>query len=116
MPGFVDRVYKATPDKYIFSRAGETLYDVTHSPLWKDTVVYNPWLGDKRGPKGHDYDDDGYMHNICLEPTVEGDSCAVLQPGEEWVGTQDIQGEREKRKELRDEALPNTTALTEACS
>ena len=67
IPGFVDRIYKNTPNSYTFTRGSDVLYEVRHSPSFKDTVVYNPWLGDKRGPAGPDYDDDGYTLNICLE-------------------------------------------------
>ena len=69
--GFVDRIYFDTPGKYEF-RALDTkklIYSIVQSDSWTDTTIYNPWLGDKQGPKYPDFDDDGYTKTVCCEPT-----------------------------------------------
>jgi glucose-6-phosphate 1-epimerase len=88
--GFVDRVYHNTGSDFEFSREGRALYRVSQTESFQDTTLYNPWLGDKQGPVGPDFDDDGYTKTICLEPTLS-DKCAVtLQAGESWEGGQSI--------------------------
>eukprot|EP01051_Picozoa_sp_SAG22_P010204 SAG22_NODE_903_length_6590_cov_2.976121_4_plen_55_part_00 len=51
--------------------------------------MYNPWLGDKQGAVGPDFDDDGYKKMLCIEPTVGG-APTKLAPGERWTGAQQI--------------------------
>ena len=88
--GFVDRIYHDTSNEFEFKRGGDVLYTVKQSPSWPDTTVYNPWLGDKQGTKGPDFDDDGYTKIICLEPTVSHRSVQEVEAGGTWVGWQSI--------------------------
>ncbi|GMI07956.1 hypothetical protein TrVE_jg13303 [Triparma verrucosa] len=90
--GYVDRIYTNSGQSFVFARSGVELYNVTQSPSWPDTTLYNPWLGDKQGPViGPDFDDDGYKKMICLEPTISKENAVVLNRGEVWEGSQTIE-------------------------
>ena len=92
--GFVDRIYLNSPNHFQFLQNDDNkktvLYDIEQSESFIDSTIYNPWLGDKQGPKGPDFDDDGYKYTICCEPTLAKQHCVVLQEGETWEGYQII--------------------------
>jgi len=89
--GYVDRIYLNTGTNFEFKQENQSLYKVNISPSFADTTVYNPWTGDKQGPKFPDFDDEGYKYTICLEPTLSARSKMTLNGGEEFTGTQTIQ-------------------------
>jgi glucose-6-phosphate 1-epimerase len=88
--GFVDRIYLESPNLFEFRDDANVLYKIEQSPSWTDTTVYNPWLGDKQGPKFPDFDDDGYKYTIACEPTLSAAHAVTLRGGESWQGYQEI--------------------------
>jgi len=56
----------------------DKLYTVTHRGF-PDTTLYNPFTGDKQGPKFPDFDDEGCTKIICLEPTIGETNRVELQ-------------------------------------
>lgn len=88
--GFVDRIYLNSGNEYKFVEGTKTLYTIEHSPNWTDTTIYNPWLGDKQGDKGPDFDDDGYQFTICCEPTLSARNAVTVKPGDTWEASQTI--------------------------
>ena len=93
--GFVDRIYLDSGNEFRFldrpsEEIGKVLYHVEQSPTFTDTTIYNPWLGDKRGAAGPDFDDDGYKYTICCEPTLAKAHAVTLDGGETWEGFQVI--------------------------
>lgn len=95
--GYVDRIYKGAGSRegggaYAFARrgGGEALVSVAQTPTFADTTVYNPWLGDKQGDAFPDFDDDGYLKTICVEPTLSKASEVTLAGGEKFVGGQTV--------------------------
>ena len=88
--GFVDRIYrKAGAATAMVDRGAGTHYDIEHSATWPDAVVFNPWESGKRGERGPDFDDDGYLHMLCVESAI-ATTPILLQPGGEWTGSQTI--------------------------
>ena len=106
--GFVDRIYLGTAaaqkceTEVKDSRTGATLYVIEQSNGWPCTTVYNPCTGDKLGgaAAGLDFDEDGYQHMLCVEPTVAdvapqsdgraGATPVSLGPGMSWSGAQKL--------------------------
>jgi glucose-6-phosphate 1-epimerase len=92
--GFVDRIYLNSPTECEVRLKGvgntKTLYHVQQSASYPDTTLYNPWTGDKLGgaAAGLDFDEDGYQHMFCVEPTVN--EPISVGPGKMWVGCQQI--------------------------
>jgi len=89
--GFVDRIYRKAGATTVLADAAAGLqYTVAHTASWPDTVIFNPWETGKKGDKGHDFDDDGYLKLLCVEPTIAS-APQVLQPGASWEGGQTIE-------------------------
>lgn len=98
--GYVDRVYTAVPLVTVTSSnpAGGLgnfrNFRISQSESWPNTTVYNPWQGDKLGGKaaGLDFDEDGYLHLLCIEPTIGNpNEPIILKPGGLWKGTQTLE-------------------------
>lgn len=89
--GFVDRIYKFGGQRSLVLEAGDETYTIEQTGF-PDTVVFNPWIADKKGEKGPDFDDDGYKHLICVEPCISrnGSGPVSLDLGASWKGTQEI--------------------------
>ena len=90
---FLDRVYQpppGTPCPLTLTDTGaERVFVVEKSASWPEWVLFNPWREGKRGPKGPDFDDDGYKHMICLEPSAATQP-VIVPPGKVWHGEQII--------------------------
>jgi len=93
--GYVDRIYSATDEVEITDVTKEDwLLHIEQSSNWTHTTVYNPWQGDKLGGEaaGLDFDEDGYLGMLCIEPTIGNSKRKVcVKPGDTWTGTQAIQ-------------------------
>ena len=50
---------QCSPNELSVLEHSKPTYTVQQSESWADTTLYNPWLGDKQGEKGPDFDDDG---------------------------------------------------------
>lgn len=87
--GYVDRIYLDPDPELRVEEGEEPVYTITQSQ-WPNTTLYNPWLGDKQGDKGPDFDDDGYRKMLCIEPTVSDANLVCLRPKESWTGSQRI--------------------------
>ena len=67
---FVDRIYEnCSVNPLTLIQNGVPSLELTKSPSWRDWVIFNPWKDGKKGVKGPDFDDDGYIYMICIEPT-----------------------------------------------
>jgi len=67
---FVDRIYgNCAVNPLTLVQSGVPSLALTKSSSWNDWVIFNPWKDGKKGSKGPDFDDDGYIHMICIEPT-----------------------------------------------
>jgi len=86
--GFVDRIYKNSP-KTLYLKEGSSVYQIEQSASFPDTVVFNPWEEGKKGDKHPDFDDDGYMYLLCVEPAIAAEPL-TLKPGETFMGEQRI--------------------------
>jgi len=98
--GYVDRVYDACDLVTVVDHNKEVTFEVRQSPAWTHTTVYNPWQGDKLGGKkaGLDFDDNGYLHMLCVEPTIGDYTQPIfLGAGDTWYGAQSIRVRNKKR-------------------
>ena len=71
---FIDRIYANCDANYLelverpsSGEEGKFLLGIFKSDSCADWVLFNPWKEGKRGDKGPDFDDDGYIHMICIE-------------------------------------------------
>lgn len=80
--GEFDRVFRAAPGPLLV-RDGASSVQITQSPSFADTVVWNP------GADKHlaDMPDDGYAHMLCVE-AAQVEQALTLAPGAQWAGWQ----------------------------
>jgi D-hexose-6-phosphate mutarotase len=93
LEGYVDRIYRNSPKELEFHNLvkRQTLFKISQSESWPDTTLYNPWLGDKQGADGPDFDDDGFLYMICCEPTITKTDAVTVRPGDgSWQGSMTI--------------------------
>jgi D-hexose-6-phosphate mutarotase len=62
---------------------------INKSNSWSNWVVFNPWKYGKKGDKGVDFDDDGYLNMLCIEPAVAITTIS-LNPNSKWIGYQKL--------------------------
>lgn len=79
--GFVDRVYKDSPDEWTLTglKGGRAL--VLTKENIKDTVVWNPWV--EKAKAMADVGDEDYKNFICVE-AVQKSSSVTVQPGKNF--------------------------------
>jgi glucose-6-phosphate 1-epimerase len=79
--GYVDRIYKSAPRQLFLADTGiKSVYEISQSESYMETVVFNPWETGKKGPQHPDFDDDGFNYMICVE------AAAVINPVELLAG------------------------------
>jgi glucose-6-phosphate 1-epimerase len=84
--GEFDRVYAASP-KPLVLRDGERVLEISQSPSWAQTVVWNP--GETLCTTLDDMPPDGFAHMLCVEAAQVFSSIAVPAHGQ-WHGWQNL--------------------------
>ena len=78
--GYVDRVYENhnNQDITLANVGASTHLHISQSSSYPQTVLYNPYLGDKQGPSFPDFDDEGYKHMVCVVSTTRSNPQEVI--------------------------------------
>ena len=92
--GEIDRVYLDPPHEVELADPGYARQVTIEAWGHSDLVVWNP--GPKVAASMSDFDDDGYLNMICIEPALALDNRRRLAPGDSFSVGQRIRVENER--------------------